>query len=90
MTAGRWRGRSAARSAMAAGEAIEVPEKGGAAALKGRTNVANRRWSSGQKVEGLGGRRAGGGRRGTASTVSTSTRKGSSAGAGRVKAMEKG
>eukprot|EP00977_Amphora_coffeiformis_P004331 scaffold914_cov218-Amphora_coffeaeformis.AAC.6 len=34
-------------SAMATGEAIEVPEKWVAAALKGRTNVANRRWSSG-------------------------------------------
>eukprot|EP00977_Amphora_coffeiformis_P013793 scaffold3708_cov107-Amphora_coffeaeformis.AAC.1 len=58
---------SAAISTTVIGEAIEVPEKWAVATLRGRTNVVDK---------------AGGGGPGTASTVSTSTRKGSSAGVG--------
>eukprot|EP00977_Amphora_coffeiformis_P001315 scaffold273_cov86-Amphora_coffeaeformis.AAC.1 len=73
----------------ATGEAIEVPEKWAVATLKGRTNVVDKGGSSGQGGKGLGGQWAWG-RVSTASTVSTSTRKGSSTGAGWVKGMEKG
>eukprot|EP00977_Amphora_coffeiformis_P026825 scaffold30780_cov122-Amphora_coffeaeformis.AAC.2 len=80
-------------SAVAAGEAIEVPEKWVAAALKGRTNVANRGKSSGRGGKGRGGRWAWGkrlGRVSTASTTLSADRKGSSTGVGWVGAMGRG
>eukprot|EP00977_Amphora_coffeiformis_P010528 scaffold2477_cov101-Amphora_coffeaeformis.AAC.2 len=55
------------------------------ATLRGRTNVADKRWSSGQGGKGLGGVSVA-----ATPTLSVADRKGSSAGVGWVTAIEEG
>eukprot|EP00977_Amphora_coffeiformis_P020808 scaffold8535_cov99-Amphora_coffeaeformis.AAC.2 len=87
-------GGASAISTTSTGQIDGGARKWAVATLRRRTNVADKRWSSGQGGKGLGGRGAWGRRLGRVSTTSTVStvayRKGSSAGVGWVKAMEKG